>query len=68
MALMMLDPENPYRYIQLRGPVVEVSEEHGRAHINLLAKRYHGEDEYGGPKDEQRIRYKIVPEHVQTMG
>lgn len=68
VALAFVDPQNGYRYMAIRGPVVEINEEAGRAHINFLAKRYTGADEYPGPADEPRVRYKIAPEHVTTMG
>jgi hypothetical protein len=69
VAISILDPNNPYRYISIRGPVVEIDDTHGRAHIDLLAKRYTGADKYTfGPPTEVRIRYKLAPEHVTTMG
>ena len=39
VALAIVDPEDPYRYIQVRGKVVKITEEGGRAHIDHLAKR-----------------------------
>lgn len=68
VAMAVVDPNNPYRYIQIRGPIVNMTEEGGREHINFLNKRYNGSDEYGGPKTETRIVIKMMPEHVQTMG
>lgn len=66
VAIAVLDPENGYRYLQLRGPVVEMDEEQGRAHINYLSKRYTGNENYPGPAEEIRVRYKLVPERVDT--
>ena len=68
VAVTVIDPEDPYRYIQVRGPVVEMDEATGREHINYLSKRYTGNEVYPGPPTEQRIRYKMEPEHVSTMG
>jgi PPOX class probable F420-dependent enzyme len=70
VALAVLDPNNPYRYIQLRGPVVEVIEgQEARAHIDALSARYTGNPVYSfGPPDEQRVKFKVAPEHIQTMG
>ncbi len=68
VALTMVDPNNPYRYIAVRGPVVEITEEGGRDHINQLSKRYTGSDVYQGPPTETRVKYKVQPEHVTTMG
>lgn len=68
-ALLVMDPSSPYRYLAVRGPVVETSEAEGRAHINLLSKRYTGNPVYRfGPPDEVRIRYKIAPAFVLAEG
>ncbi|MBA3531761.1 MAG: TIGR03618 family F420-dependent PPOX class oxidoreductase [Ardenticatenales bacterium] len=68
VAMTMIDPNNPYRYIAIRGPVVEITEEGAREHINFLSNRYTGRETYPGPTDEQRVKYVVVPEHVATMG
>ena len=44
VAVAIMDPANPYRYIQLRGEVVEITEEGAREHINALAKKYYGKE------------------------
>lgn len=69
VALSILDPDNAYRYLQVIGRVVEVTEQGGDAHIDALAKKYIGKDTYPwrGP-GEVRVIYKILPEKVQTMG
>lgn len=68
VALMVVDPGNAYRYLAIRGPVVEISEEGARAHIDALAKRYMGAEKYPGPTDETRVTYHVQIEHVTTMG
>ncbi|MEN9938967.1 MAG: hypothetical protein RLZZ387_5546 [Chloroflexota bacterium] len=67
LALMVVDPGNPYRYLQVRGPVVEMNEEEGAAHINALSHRYTGND-YDLPAGQQRVRYAIAPERVDAHG
>ncbi len=68
-ALSIMDPDNPYRYIAIRGPVVEITEEGADDHIDRLAKKYLGVDEYPNRRPgEVRVTYKILPEHVATMG
>src|SRR5580658_3903626 len=42
VALSILDPDNPYRYLQIRGTVARVTETGGVAHIDNLAKKYLG--------------------------
>jgi PPOX class probable F420-dependent enzyme len=63
VALMILDPDNGYRYLQVRGPVVEIDEASGVAHINALSHRYTGKD-YNLPAGQARVRFKMAPEHV----
>jgi PPOX class probable F420-dependent enzyme len=68
VALSIHDPENPYRYIAVRGPVVEITEEGARDVINRLSEKYTGDATYGGPPTETRVTYKIRPESITTMG
>lgn len=69
VALAILDPDNPYRYMQIRGRVSRMIE--GAAadtHINSLAKKYLGQDTYPYRQPgEERIAYEIEPASVQTM-
>lgn len=69
VALSVLDPDNPYRYVQVRGRVVEMTEEGADAHIDALAKKYLGQDRYPYRQPgEVRVIVKIAPERVQGMG
>ena len=69
VALSIMDPDNPYRYIQLRGKVTRVTEEGASAHIDLLAKKYLGKDKYPFAKaGEVRVTFEITPNAVQVMG
>jgi len=68
VALVIMDPENPYRYIQIRGKVVKSVEEGARAHIDRLARKYLGKDFHPGNPDEVRVTYLIQPESFSTMG
>jgi PPOX class probable F420-dependent enzyme len=67
IALTIMDPNDPYRYMQIRGNVVEITTQGARQHIDNLSKKYTGRTTYtGGPLDEVRVIYKIHPEHVST--
>ena len=69
VALAIQDPENPYRYIQVRGRVVEITEQGADAHIDSLTKKYLNQDKYPYRQPgELRVLYKVLPEKVQTMG
>jgi PPOX class probable F420-dependent enzyme len=65
VALVIQDPHDLYRYIQIRGRVVEITEEGGLEHINALSLKYDGEP-WKKKADETRVIYKILPEHVDA--
>jgi PPOX class probable F420-dependent enzyme len=68
VAFSMLDPENPYRYLEVRGRVAERSHKGADQHIDAMAKKYLGKDKYPFRQpSEVRVIYKIEPEHVTTM-
>ena len=68
VALALIDPDNPYRYVEIRGRVVEITEQGADAHIDKLAKKYLGVDEYPYRQaGEVRVIYKVLPEHVQGL-
>jgi PPOX class probable F420-dependent enzyme len=68
VALCLMDPENPYRYVELRGRVVEITEEGADAHIDSLAYKYLGAESYPyRSRDEVRVIYKIKIEHSQGL-
>jgi len=69
VALSIMDPDNPYRYLQIRGKVTRVTEEGARAHIDSLAKKYIDKDQYPWSRPgEVRVTFEITPDAVQTMG
>ena len=62
VALVIADPKDPYRYLQIRGRVVEITTEGADAHIDALAGKYTGIHQYQGRRaGEQRVTYKILP-------
>lgn len=66
VALSITDPDNPYRYVQVRGVVSRISDEGADAHADLLAKRYLNADKYPfGQPGEERVIYEIEPRTVQ---
>ncbi len=69
VALSIQDPDNAYRYLEVRGRVVDITQEGGIDHINKLAKKYLGEDKYPWLQPgEERVTYKIAPDHCTSMG
>ncbi|MHB8525212.1 MAG: PPOX class F420-dependent oxidoreductase [Candidatus Acidiferrales bacterium] len=69
VSLSVQDPENPYRYLEVRGRVVEITENGADEHINKLSQKYLGKPVYPFRQPgEVRVLYKIEPEHVSMMG
>ena len=68
VALSILDPDNPYRYLEVRGHIVERTHDGADQHIDVMAKKYLGKDKYPFRRpNEVRVIYKIQPEHVTSM-
>jgi len=69
VALSILDPDNAYRYIQVRGTVSRATEQGGDAHIDALAKKYLGKDSYPFRRPgEVRVIFEIEPTGIDAMG
>jgi PPOX class probable F420-dependent enzyme len=69
VAIAVMNSENPYQQVMVRGHVVEMAHEGADAHIDRLAKKYLGVDKYPyrGP-GEQRVIIKVAPDRVGIMG
>jgi PPOX class probable F420-dependent enzyme len=65
VALCVIDPDDPYNVVVVRGVVSEVTTEGADAHIDALAKKYLGLDEYPMRQPgEVRVKIRIRPERV----
>lgn len=69
IALSIVDPENPYRYLEVRGEVARVEEDPDLDFINEMAKKYMGVDKYPfhRPGDERVVLY-VEPRRTTRMG
>jgi PPOX class probable F420-dependent enzyme len=69
IALSIVDPENPYRYLEIRGEVTRVEEDPNIDFISSMAKKYLGLDRYPyhQPGDERVVVF-VRPEHTTQMG
>jgi hypothetical protein len=66
IAFVIMDPKNPYRYLQIRGKITEITMDGAKEHIDKLAKKYTGSDHYTNfSPNEQRVIYKILPENLE---
>src|SRR3954453_15773546 len=62
VALNVADPEDPSRYSEVRGRVVDVTEEGAREHIDELAHRYLGRPSpWFGGRDQVGLRVRVGP-------
>jgi PPOX class probable F420-dependent enzyme len=69
VAMSVQDPENPYRYVQVKGRVTEMTEKGADEHIDALAKKYLGQDRYPYRRPgEVRVTVKVAPDKIQSMG
>ncbi|MEM7437554.1 MAG: PPOX class F420-dependent oxidoreductase [Myxococcota bacterium] len=65
VSLSLTDPDNPYRSLAIRGKVTKITTEGADGHIDKLAKKYMGVDEYPyRSATEVRVMYYIEPERI----
>lgn len=68
VAIEISDPDDPYRYLTIRGRVVEITEEGGVEHIDKLNLKYRGIPKYNLPEGQVRRIYKIACDKVEGHG
>ncbi|MDA8369771.1 MAG: PPOX class F420-dependent oxidoreductase [Nocardiopsaceae bacterium] len=65
LSLSVQDPEDPYRYVEVRGRVERFEDDTDNVFIDRLAQRYLGQDAYPSPdQSEQRVVLYVRPEHT----
>jgi PPOX class probable F420-dependent enzyme len=68
VALEIMDPDDPYRYLLVWGRVVEIIEEGAADHIDKFELKYRGKPKYALPAGQVRRIYKIAPEKAEGHG
>ena len=70
VAVTVIDSQNPYRTVLVRGTVVEQRgpDQGANDHINRLSKKYTGRDQYVLHEGERRVILRIKPTHVREPG
>jgi hypothetical protein len=69
VTLTVQNMENPYEYLAIRGHVAERTHEGADAHIDALAKKYMGVEQYPlRQPGEQRLIIRVEPEYVHVWG
>jgi PPOX class probable F420-dependent enzyme len=66
VALVIADPANSYRYVQIRGTVMGMQEQGAVEHIRRLSRKYTGTEEFSIAAGEVRVMVLIRPEHVNV--
>jgi PPOX class probable F420-dependent enzyme len=66
VAICIQDPANPYRYLQVRGQVVEITEDGADEHIDRLAVKYTGKKYANRRPGERRVTCRILPGKVDA--
>ena len=66
VTVTVIDPEDNYRYVEVRGEVVEVGSEGALEFSDRQARRYWGVDEYPFARDTPRVLFHIRPERVSA--
>ena len=65
VTLVVMNHENPYSYMELRGKVVDITPEGAFEHIDKMAKKYLGEDKYPwNQPGDVRLFVRIEPEYA----
>jgi PPOX class probable F420-dependent enzyme len=74
VTLLCYDPRQPLRYLEVRGVVVEMTEEGALEHLDGLCELYTGTKPYFGAcvpaelkETEIPVLCKILPTHVVTL-
>ena len=65
VAVLIQDPQQPLRFIQIRGKVTDINVDNANEHINFLSMKYDGIPWKNVP-GQVRVIYRILPEHVST--
>ena len=69
VTLTVPNLENPYEYLEVRGRIAERTHDGADEHIDALAKKYLGADEYPYRQPgEQRVIVRVEPEHARVHG
>jgi len=75
VSLLAVDTTNPWKYISIRGRVVDIIEENTVEHLDKLTQLYLGAEHYYGVVEPEealagitRCIFKIAIDHSMTVG
>lgn len=64
VTVTIIDPDDNYRYVEVRGEVEKMPEDGALAFSDRQAQSYWGVDEYPYKRDTPRVLFHIRPERV----
>lgn len=65
VAMVIQDPNDPYRYLGMRGKVVSYTTEGADQHIDMLSRRYYNKP-WTYREGQKRIIFKIQPTYFDA--
>jgi len=69
ISMSIIDPEDAYRYLEIRGELAEIEPDPNIDFISRMAKKYIDKDRYPWHKEgDERIIMKIRPTKTSVMG
>jgi PPOX class probable F420-dependent enzyme len=69
VAVSVVDPDDPYNVVALRGTVVDITTDGADEHIDALAKKYLGVDSYPmRTEGEVRVKVRVRTDHIAMQG
>ena len=73
VTVLWIDPNDPYRWMEVRGTVVGITADGGVEHINALSAKYRNQPDYYArvPQrrgKETRMIFRIRPDKVNVSG
>jgi PPOX class probable F420-dependent enzyme len=66
VTILLLDPDNVYHWVEVRGHVEDETEDGANEHINQLSHKYENKDFRALNPGEVRVIYKIAPDKVNA--
>jgi PPOX class probable F420-dependent enzyme len=69
VAVSVVDPDDPYNVVALRGTVVDITTDGADEHIDALAKKYLDVDSYPMRQEgEVRVKVRVRTDHIAMQG
>lgn len=69
VTVLVVHRDNPWNWSEIRGEVVEIVRgQEARDHIDAMAKKYLGKDDYPNPIQTERVILKVAPQRVLERG